>query len=79
MAAKRKSAKQDNYAGYNAIESYCIGLHEYFLALRKAGFCEELALSILVEPSAYPDWILPTPVEFNPNNPDHTPYEDDED
>jgi hypothetical protein len=80
MAQKRKqSTKQNNYEGYNALEAYCIGLHEFYTALRNAGFAYDIAIGIVIEPSAYPDWLLPKPVTFNPNNPDHTPYEDDED
>ncbi len=29
--------------------------------------------------ASYPDWLLPTPIEFDPDNPNFTPYEDDED
>jgi hypothetical protein len=35
----------------------------------------EIALAIIVEPSAYPDWILPK----LPNKIDPFPYDDDED
>ena len=77
MATRKK--KVDTYEGYSPLESYCIGLHEFYKALRKAGFDSSAAFGIILERSAYPDWLLPTPIEFNPNNPDHTPFEDDED
>jgi hypothetical protein len=34
-----------------------------YRALRRAGFDVDLALAIIVEPMAYPRWILPEPVE----------------
>ena len=60
---------------YSALDSYCIGLNEFYKSLRKAGFSVDMALGIIVERSAYPDWILPTP----PNKIDPIPYDDDED
>ena len=60
---------------YSALDSYCIGLNEFYKPLRKAGFSVDMALGIIVERSAYPDWILPTP----PNKIDPIPYDDDED
>ena len=48
---------------YGALDSWAIGLQEMYKALRKAGFTVDLALAIIVEPMAYPRWILPDPVE----------------
>jgi hypothetical protein len=45
-----------------------------YKSLRKAGMSVEIALAIIVEPMAYPDWILPK----LPNQIDPMPYEDDD-
>ena len=49
---------------YNALDSHAIALNEWYKSLRKAGFSVDLALGILVERNAFPDWILPVkPIE----------------
>ena len=73
----RKVKVQDYY--YTPLESYCIGLNTYYTALRKAGFSVDIALAMIQDTNSYPDWILPKPVDFDPDNPNFTPYEDDED
>jgi len=70
MARKKAIDLQD----YSALDSYCIGLNEFYKSLRKAGFSVDLALGIIVEPSAYPDWILPQ----SPEKLGSQPYEDDD-
>jgi hypothetical protein len=72
----RKATKQLEDQGYSPIEAYSIGLHEFWKSLRKAGFTTEIALAIIVEKSAYPDWILPSPI--NPNIPEPDWYDDDD-
>lgn len=59
---------------YNALDAYCISLHEYFKSLKRAGFTEATALSMIMEKDSYPDWILPNP----PNKIDPMPYQDDD-
>ena len=71
MARKKAISLED----YSALDSYCIGLNEFYKSLRKAGFSVDIALGIIVEKSAYPDWILPA----IPDKIDPMPYEDDED
>jgi hypothetical protein len=73
MARKETKALEDQ--GYSRLDAYCIGLHEYWKSLRKAGFPESIALFLITEPQAYPAWILPTPVE--PER--FGDYEDEED
>jgi hypothetical protein len=34
-----------------------------YRALRRAGFDVDLALAVIIEPVAYPAWILPTPID----------------
>lgn len=56
---------------YSELDAWAISLNEMYKALRRNGFDIELALAIIVEPSAYPDWILPSlpdqidPIEYD--------------
>jgi hypothetical protein len=74
MARKRVIDLED----YSMLETYCIGLNEYWKSLKKAGFPDDIALALLLEPLTYPATILPTP-NWLPNLPDSIPYDDDED
>jgi hypothetical protein len=47
-----------------------------YRSLRRAGFDVDLALAIIVEKNAYPDWILPSPI--NPNIPEPDWYDDED-
>jgi hypothetical protein len=58
---------------YSALDAWAISLQEMYRALRRAGFDVDLALGIITEPLAYPDWILPKP-DLIPYT-----YEDDDD
>jgi hypothetical protein len=60
---------------YTALDAWAISLQEMYRALRRAGFEVDLALGIITEPSAYPNWILPKP-DLIPNTYDE---DDDED
>jgi hypothetical protein len=70
--AKKKVIDLDTY---NALDSWAITLNEMYKALRRSGFAVDIALAIIVDRDAYPDWILPS----LPNRIDNIPYEDDED
>jgi hypothetical protein len=70
--AKKKVIDLDTY---NALDAYAISMHEFYKSLRRAGFAVDLCLAIIVERSAYPDWILPE----IPNRIDNIPYEDEDD
>ena len=72
MAAKKKVIDLDTY---NALDAWAIGLHEMYRALRRAGFATDMAMGIIMERDAYPDWILPSV----PNRIDNIPYEDEDD
>ena len=73
----RKVKVQDDT--YSPLEMYCIGLNEYYKALRKAGFTVDIAMAMIMDKASYPEWLLPTPIDFAPDNPNLTPDEDDED
>jgi hypothetical protein len=70
--AKKKVIDLDTY---NALDQYAISMHEFYKALRRAGFAVDICLAIIVERSAYPDWVLPE----LPNRIDNIPYEDEDD
>ena len=70
--AKKKVIDLDTY---NALDQYAISMHEFYKALRRAGFAVDICLAIIVERSAYPDWVLPE----LPNRIDSIPYEDEDD
>jgi hypothetical protein len=61
MARKATKALEDQ--GYSALDAYCIGIYEYYKSLRRAGFSDAIALFMISEPSSYPAWILPNPVD----------------
>lgn len=59
---------------YNALDAYAISMHEYYKALRRAGFSTDMAFWLIIDRDSYPDWILPS----IPNRVDRIPYEDDD-
>ena len=73
MAKTRK--KVIDLDTYSKLDAYAISMNEFYKALRRAGFAVDLALAIISEQAAYPDWLLPQ----LPNKIDSIPYEDDED
>jgi len=70
--AKKKVIDLDTY---NALDSWAITLNEMYKALRRSGFSIDIALAIIVDRDAYPDWILPS----LPNRIDNIPYDDEDD
>jgi len=70
--ARKKAIDLDTY---NELDVWAISLQEMYKALRRAGMSVDIALAVIIEPSAYPDWILPK----LPNKIDPMPYEDDDD
>lgn len=61
---------------YSLLDQYTIGLNEYWLSLKRAGFKDDIAMSLLLEPATYPTTILPSP-NWLPYQGGY--YEDDED
>ena len=72
MARKKQVIDLDTY---NALDAWAISLQEMYRALRRAGFQVDVCLAIIVEPSAYPDWIMPA----LPDKIDNIPYDDEDD
>ena len=80
MAKKKPSrVKTVNFEDYTPLEIHAIQIREYYLALRKAGFPVDQALGVCTDRAGFPDWFLPDTPDFDPVNPDHTPYEDEDD
>lgn len=69
--ARKKAIDLDTYS---ELDAWAISVNEMYKALRKAGMSTDIALAIIVEPSAYPDWILPK----LPDKIDPLPYDDDD-
>ena len=69
--ARKKAIDLDTY---NELDVWAISINEMYKALRRAGMSVDIALAIIIEPSAYPDWILPS----LPNKIDPMPFEDDD-
>lgn len=59
---------------YSALDAHAIALNEWYKSLRKAGFAVDIALALITDKDAFPDWILPK----LPNKIDPLPYEDDD-
>ena len=59
MATRKKQVVDDNYS---KLDQYAIELHEFYKALRKAGFSVELSLGVLGMKEIHPEWMraLPT-------------------
>jgi hypothetical protein len=59
MATRKKQVVDDNYS---KLDQYAIELHEFYKALRKAGFTVELSLGVLGMKEIHPEWMqtLPT-------------------
>ena len=59
---------------YNALDAHAIALNEWYKSLRKAGFAIDIALALITDKDAFPDWILPK----LHNKIDPLSYEDDD-
>jgi hypothetical protein len=59
MATRKKQVVDDNYS---KLDQYAIELHEFYKALRRAGFTVELSLGVLGMKEIHPEWMqaLPT-------------------
>lgn len=52
----RKVATVENEE-YSKLEMYCIWLNEYYSALKRAGFKNDMAMAIMMDKDSYPDWV----------------------
>lgn len=59
------------------LDAYAIGVREFYLSLRRAGFPVDQALGIVMDKAAYPDWLIPNSPDMNP--PAFDPFEEDDD
>ena len=76
MAARKKRiVKTVANEQYSELEMYCIWLHEYYHALLRAGFKSDIAMTVMMDKTSYPDWVeYKMPKEIDIQN-----YMDDED
>lgn len=81
MAQRKKPSrvKTVKLEDYTPLEIHAIQIREYYLALCKAGFRSDAALTLCTDKMGWPEWFVPNMPEHDPINPDHTPYEDEED
>jgi len=75
--ARRKGTVQHDKV-LSRLDEYAIGVREFYLSLRRAGFPVDQALGIIADRASYPDWITPQVPDFNPINPDHDPFDDED-
>jgi hypothetical protein len=85
MAQKKKRKVTRRVGKYqhdkimSRLDCYAISVREYYLSLRRAGFPVDQALGIINDRNSYPEWLIPESPDFNPVNPDHDPYDDEDD
>lgn len=68
MATRKKRVVTVDTSEYNRLEMYCIWLNEFYTSLIRAGFKHDIALAIVVDKEAYPDWVewkLPTNTDIS--------------
>ena len=71
IAKRRITARKET----TALDWHAIALHEYYQALRRAGFSVEIAMGMMDCKSTMPEWLIPQVADT-----DITPfYDDDED
>lgn len=78
LAAKRRAkaaaAKRDKREPLTPLDVWAIEVHEAFVALKRQGFTAEQAMEYITQ--TYHRFGLP---EWQIENPDHSPFEDEED
>ena len=68
MATRKRKIETVDTNEYNRLEMYCIWLNEFYTSLIRAGFKHDIALAIVVDKEAYPDWVewkLPTNTDIS--------------
>jgi hypothetical protein len=58
MATRKKQVVDDNYS---KLDQYAIELHEFYKALRRAGFSVEISLGVLGMKEIHPEWMQTPP------------------
>ena len=67
MATSKRKPKTVANEDYSALEMFCIWLHEYHTALRRAGFSNDNALWLTATQESYPEWVtykIPTETDI---------------
>ena len=66
--APRRKPRTVDTEEYNKLEMYCIWLNEFYKCLIKAGFKHDIALALVTDKDAYPDWVewkIPTNLDVS--------------
>jgi hypothetical protein len=74
LRAKELAAKRDKRQPLGDLDIWAIAVHETWLAMQRQGFTKEQAMDYVTSVfhmPRLPDWQV--------ENPDHSPFEDDED
>lgn len=63
MPPKKKPAKKrtTRWEGMTPLEVHAIQIHEFYKALRTAGFPSDIAMTLCTDKSAHPEWFAKTP------------------
>lgn len=64
----RKRIQTVDSSDYNKLEMYCIWLNEFYTSLIRAGFKIDIALALVTDKDAYPDWVtfkIPTDADVS--------------
>jgi hypothetical protein len=67
-AASTKTIKTVESGEYNKLEMYCIWLNEFYTSLMRSGFTHSVALALITDKEAYPEWVnfkLPTDIDVS--------------
>jgi len=70
LRAKERAAKRHKREPLTKIDQWALGVVESYEALVRAGWDKDQARWYIEETMKLPEWII--------NNPDHSPYEDEE-
>lgn len=63
MPPKKKPAKKKTtrWEGMTPLELHAIQIHEFYRALRNAGFPPDVSMTLSTDPTAQPHWFSKTP------------------
>ena len=67
MATRKKRVVTVDTTEYSRLDMYCIWLDEFYTSLIRAGFKHDIALALVVDKEAYPEWVewkLPTNLDI---------------
>lgn len=72
----RRRGKYAHEQVLTPLDIQAIRMREFYLALRRAGFPSDIAMGLIAD--GFPDWAIPKTPQFDPVNPDQSPFEEEE-